>query len=70
MKSPRERAKHRKAAEPGTTATEPERTLEPSSTSRKRMTGLSPERLERFGRLGVALLEAIAKLIDAISRLH
>jgi hypothetical protein len=67
MKSPRERAKHRKAGEPGTTAPEPAGATRPS---RNRMTGLSPERLETLGRLGVALLEAITKLIDAIGKLH
>jgi hypothetical protein len=67
MRQPRQRARHRKKAEPGTTATEPEEATKPSS---KRMTGLSPERLEKLGKLGVALVEATAQLIDAVSKLH
>jgi hypothetical protein len=55
------------AAESGTEATEPQGAAEPGS---KRMTGLSPEAWERFGKLAVALLEAVSKLIDAISKLH
>jgi hypothetical protein len=33
-------------------------------------TGLSPEAWDRIGRLAVALLDAVAKLIDSISKLH
>ena len=70
MRFPREGARHREVAEPGTTALQPEGAAEPSGTSSNRVTGLSPERLERFGKLAVALLGAVAKLLDAVSRLH
>jgi hypothetical protein len=70
MRQPRQRARHREVAEPGKTAPNPKGAPEPGSTSSNRLTGLSPECLEMFGKLGVALVEAAAKLIDAISRLH
>jgi hypothetical protein len=72
MRQPRQRARHRKAAEPGTTATEPQGATEPSSTggTNRRKIRMSPEALEKFGKLGVALMNATAQLIDAIAKLH
>ena len=78
MKCPRQRARHRKAAEPGKTATKPDGATMPGSTESASNTGttgssrkvrMSPEAWERLGKFGVALLNATAQLIDAI-KLH
>ena len=63
--SPRKGNPPRKAAKP------PEKEAEtPSSTSSARSKpGLSPEAWEKVGRLAPVVLDAVAKLIDAISKL-
>ncbi len=45
----------------------PRKGTKPSSTSKR---GLSPEAWEKIARLLISSLEPIAKLLDAISKLH
>jgi hypothetical protein len=76
MKSPRrKRAKPRRgkprakrhqatvAAKPSTTAAKPQRAAVPS---KKRKAGLSPECLETIGKILPGIIDAVAKLIEAL----
>ena len=70
MRRPRHRHQPDKATQELAEAGGDQRAKHEAESGKKGKTGLSPEALERIGRLLISSLEPISKLIDSISRLH
>jgi BRCT domain type II-containing protein len=70
MKRTRKRAKRRKAKPKATSPSSTRATTPGITTQNRSKRVLSPEALERVGKVLPGIITAVAKLIDAISKLH